>query len=339
MFPMKKLSLHQIGEFRLLKRFEKKLSPGKKGGSRIVTGIGDDAFAVKFPGGKILLATKDVLVENTHFRRRWIKPQELGYKAVAVNLSDLAAMGGAKPLYAFVGLAVPGDISVDFVDKLYIGMNKACSKFGSIIAGGDTVSSKKDIVISITLLGEIERKMLVTRSGAKPGDLVFVTGVFGDSGAGLKILEKSGRPVGILENKLIRKHLLPVPRLETARRLSRTGKITSMIDSSDGLAASLKFITEKSSAGADICIETIPVSDELKMFSVKNKKIKPLELALNGGEDYELVFTVKPGGAKAVKKAVGDITCIGVVSARRGVRYLDGGRPAALNANGYQAFV
>ena len=337
---MKIISLAQIGEFSLLKRLENKLNLKMSAGSGILIGIGDDAFAAKFTASKVLVVTNDVLVENIHFRRNWMLPHELGYKALAVNLSDLAAMGGARPLYAFVGLAVPGDTSVDFVDKLYIGMNKACAKHGSIIAGGDTVSSQKDIVISVTLIGDIDKKMLISRSNAKPGDLIFVTGTFGDSGAGLSILAKKGRVGGSrLEKKLTRKHLLPEPRLKIARLLSKTGKVTSMIDSSDGLAASLRFITEKSSCGADIFTEQIPLSRELRQFSLKNKRIKPLDLALNAGEDYELVFTVNPGGAEDIKNISSDITCIGVINDSRQIRYFTEDKLSNIEAKGYQAFI
>ena len=336
---MKKILLKKFGEFRLLKRLEKKICRSEKYGKRILIGLGDDAFAASFSKSKILVATNDVLVENVHFRRKWIQPQELGYKALAVNLSDLAAMGGASPLYAFVGLAMPGDISVDFVDKLYTGMNKACKEYGFIIAGGDTVSSKKDIVISITLLGEIKRKNLISRSGAEPGDIVFVTGALGGSAAGLDILERKGRMAGSPEKYLINKHLLPVARIKTAELLSKTGHVTSMIDSSDGLAASLNFISDKSGVGMDIDVEKIPVSAELWKYSLMNPKINPIDLALNGGEDYELVFTAKPALVKIMKNISKDITCVGAVNGGRRVKYYSCGNPVKIDAQGYQAFV
>jgi len=336
---MKKPSLGQLGEFRLLKRLEKTIYRGDKNEKRILVDIGDDAFAVSFSKSKILVATNDVLVENVHFRRNWIQPQELGYKALTVNLSDLAAMGGASPLYAFVGLAMPGDISVDFVDKLYTGMNKVCKEYGFIIAGGDTVSSNKDIVISITLLGEIERKRLISRSGAKPGDLVFVTGTFGDSAAGLNILEKKGRASGLMEENLINKHILPIARMKTAELLAKTGYVTSMIDSSDGLAASLNFISDRSGVGIDADVQKIPISAELWKYSLINPKINPIDLALNGGEDYELVFTAKPSLLRKIKNISKDITCIGTVNNSKRVKYYSCGNPVKINAGGYQAFV
>jgi len=335
---MKKTLLSGIGEFSLIKRIEKKLFRGLPGASRVLIDIGDDAFAARFSAGRVLVATNDVLVENVHFRRGWISPAELGYKALAVNLSDLAAMGGAKPLYAFSGLAMPAGTAVDFVDKLLTGMNRACAEFGFIVAGGDTVSSKKDIVISVTLLGEIDPGRLIRRSGAKPGDIIYVSGSFGDSGAGLKILEDKARGGSAFEKALVKKHLLPVPRMELAGRLSKTGKVTAMIDSSDGLAASLKFISEKSSVGADIFTDLIPISKELKKLSLTNRKLKPLWLALNGGEDYELVFTVKPGGARTVENISPDITRIGVVNGSGRVKYFSGGSAVNIEAAGYQAF-
>lgn len=335
---IKNMKLSQAGEFGLLKRLETRLVRQSPAGKGLVVDIGDDAFAAVLPAGKLLVATKDMLVENIHFRRRWIGPAELGYKAMAVNISDLAAMGGAAPTHALVGLALPGDISVDFVDKLYIGFNKACSKYGFRISGGDTVSSSKDIVISITLLGEIGRNRLITRSGARPGDLVFTTGCFGDSGAGLYLLEKPSKAVHSYEKKLVDKHLRPLPRLEAAQRLSATGYVTSMIDSSDGLAASLGFICEKSRAGISVDTEKISVSKELLELSFKDRKVSPLRLALAGGEDYELVFTAKPAGLERVKKAAGDITCIGVVTETKGVKYMTNGTAVKLGFKGYQAF-
>jgi thiamine-monophosphate kinase len=247
-------------------------------------------------------------------------------------------MGGAKPLYALIGLGLPGDISVDFVDKLYIGLNKASSKYGFIIAGGDTVSTKKDIVISITLIGEIDKKRLITRSGARPGDLVFVSGSFGDSAAGLYLLEKGRKNAASYTKKLIEKHLLPVPRLEAAIKLADTGCVTSMIDASDGLDASLKFITQKSRAGAEIDIDKIPVSKELLELSFKDSSVNPLRLALGGGEDYELVFTARPGAIETVKRAAKDITCIGVVTKKKELKYISNGTPVKFGKLGYQAF-
>jgi len=331
--------LDNVGEYGLLKRLEKKLVSRSLPKGRVIVGIGDDAFAAILSKNKVLVVTKDMLVEDIHFRRRWIKPEDLGYKSMVVNLSDLAAMGGAKPLYALVGLGLPGDISVDFVDKLYIGLNKACSKYGCMIAGGDTVSTKKDIVISITLIGEMDKDKLVTRSGARPGDLVCVSGNFGDSAAGLHLLEKGRIKADSCGKKLIQKHLLPVPRLELAKKLSETGHVTSMIDSSDGLAASLKFITEKSCVGAEIDIEKIPVSKELLELSFKDRVVNPLRLALGGGEDYELVFTANPKVINNIKRFAEDIACIGVITKKKGLNYMSNGRAVKFGTLGYQAFI
>jgi thiamine-monophosphate kinase len=179
---------------------------------------------------------------------------------------------------------------------------------------------------------------VVTRSGARPGDLVFVSGLFGDSAAGLHLLEKGRNKAASYGKKLIEKHLLPVPRIEAAIKLSDTGCVTSMIDASDGLDASLKFITQKSRAGAEIDIDKIPVSKELLKLSFKDRSVNPLRLALGGGEDYELVFTARPGAIDAVKKAAKDITCIGVITKNKQLKYISNGRTVKFGKLGYQAF-
>jgi thiamine-monophosphate kinase len=166
-----------------------------------------------------------------------------------------------------------------------------------------------------------------------------VTGTFGDSGAGLYLLEKGSKITHSYEKTLVDKHLCPSPRVDTAKRLSSTGSVTSMIDSSDGLSASLGFISAKSKAGMKIETERLPVSKELLELSFKDRKVSPLRLALSGGEDYELVFTAKPDGLDRVRKAAGDITCIGVVTGGKGVKYVSNGKAVKLGAQGYQAFI
>ena len=302
-------------------------------------GPGDDTFVAKLPPGLLLAATKDLLVENVHFRLDWITPEQLGYKAMAENLSDLAAMGACIPLYALIGLAMPGDTPVDFVDKLYTGMNKIGKKNKLIIAGGDIVSTKKDIVISITLIGGIKKEHVVTRSGAEAGDKIFVTGTFGDSGAGLKILEKGMKKHSRAEKYLINRHLMPEPRMKEAEIISRNKLATSMIDSSDGLAASLKFIAQASGTGADVDLDRVPVSKQLSSMPEKSLKAGYIGLALNGGEDYELVFTVKPGKFNLVKKLVPGASYIGEITKTGGVKYFKNGLQVKINAGGYQHFL
>lgn len=332
------MRLKNLGEFGLIRRIIKAVTKGKKNDPGLIVGPGDDAFVARFSRGNLVAATKDILIENVHFKRKWSTPWQIGWKSIAVNLSDLAAMGGCKPLYCLVGLGLTVDIPVDFVDKLYTGMNNISKKHGLLIVGGDTVLSKKDIIISITLLGELKKEYLVTRHGAEPGDLVFVTGTFGDSAGGLFLLSKGIKKGPAYVNYLIKKHLLPEPRLEQASKLARTRKITSMIDSSDGFGASIRFITESSKAGARIDIEKIPVSKQLTELSEKHKKVDVAKFVLNGGEEYELMFTAKPEDFPLLRSILPNIKAVGNIVPGKGIKYFYNGRPQKTGASGYEHF-
>ncbi|MCX5781658.1 MAG: thiamine-phosphate kinase [Elusimicrobia bacterium] len=300
--------------------------------------MGDDAFVADIRKGYSLVATKDMLIENVHFKTLWTTPFEIGYKSIAVNLSDLAAMGAAKPLYCLVGLGLPAKTPFDFVDKLYTGMLFASKKYNLKIVGGDTVSTKKGIVISITLIGEIEPKYVLKRSCAKVGDVLVVNAPFGDSGAGLFLLKKGLKGASKDEKYLIKKHLLPIPRLKEASLLAHSGKITSLIDSSDGLATSVKFITEESKVGAKIHLENIPISNQLKKICKKNKSLDPYDFALNGGEDYELVYTARPKDLAVLRKIMPSIQVIGEITLKKGIKYYLNGRKKEIKKTGFQHF-
>jgi len=334
---MKKIKvLKDIGEFGLIDLIRRKVRREVK--YPVLVGIGDDAFAADLRKGRSLVVTKDMLIENIHFKNAWATPFEIGYKSIAVNLSDLAAMGAVKPLYCLVGLGVPGGTSVDYVDKLYTGMLSACKKYSLAIVGGDTVSTRKDIVISITLLGEADRRNIIKRSCAKPGDILLVSGPFGDSGAGLFLMEKGSKRPSSEEKYLIRKHLLPEPRLKEAEKLSKSGKITSLIDSSDGLAASIKFITQESRSGAKVSLENIPISAQLKKMCKKYGNMDPYNFALNGGEEYELVYTAKPKDFKFIKRLVPSVRSIGLITSIKGIDYYLYGKKKEFKKNGFEHF-
>jgi len=332
----KSKTLKDIGEFALVDLIRKKTH--KKEKYPVLVGIGDDAFVADVAKGRSLIVTNDMLIENIHFRRSWASPFEIGYKSIAVNLSDLAAMGGAKPLYCLVAIGLPANTPVNFVDRLYTGMISAGRKYSLKIVGGDTVSSHKDIVISITLLGEISRKYVARRSCAKPGDVLLVNHFLGDSGGGLFLLEKGIKKPQKDERVLIKKHLLPEPRIREARKLAKTGKVTSMIDSSDGLAASVRFIAEESGVGAKIYLEKIPVSDELKKICSKYKADTPYEFALNGGEDYELVYTARPRDANIIRGAIPSARIIGEITSKKGIKYYYNGKKKDIKKTGFQHF-
>ncbi|MCX5751172.1 MAG: thiamine-phosphate kinase [Candidatus Saganbacteria bacterium] len=264
------MQLSTLGEFGLIKEIGKWSS--RVYSDKVVLGIGDDTAVLKYSKDKYLLASSDSLTQNVHFKKRgWSSPL-LGAKSLAVNISDFAAMGGGIPLFCLINLGIPKSISVAWIKQFYQGLNALARKYGVNVVGGDTVLSPKGVMISITLLGEIPKRSLVLRSGAKKGDLIAVTGRFGlAASSGYKLLP----PIRLAEGGVL-----------------GTKKIASaMIDSSDGLAISVRQICEASGVGARIRLNSVPVA-----------KGASLEQALYGGEDYELVFTLSPRKLKQAQK-------------------------------------
>ncbi len=331
------MKIRQVGEFSIVERIIQRAGAGKRSSSLYVP-PGDDAFAAAIPRGELIVATKDLLIENIHFSCLWATPEQIGYKSMAVNLSDLAAMGACRPLYALIGLGMPGSAPVSFVDGFYKGMRALSDRYGLTIAGGDTVSTRKDIVISVSLIGSARKKHIVRRSGAKPGDILCVSGTFGDSGGGLQVLRHRTKAVSLDEKYLVRKHLLPRPRLELAATLAKRLFATSMIDSSDGLAASVRFICEQSKAGAKVYLERLPLSRQLRSVAARSGWFDPVECCLNGGEDYELVFTVKPKDLAAVQRLAPDVTAVGEITAPQEVNYYHHGIIKKIKKTGFEHF-
>jgi len=335
-------NLRDIGEFGLIKRITRR---SRRKDPSVKVGAGDDAAVITPPippltrGGKRgatpLLVTTDSLVEDVHFRRD-SPPEAVGWKAVAVNISDIAAMGGV-PKYYLLSLSVPEGISVDYLDRLSAGMNEAARRYGLSLIGGDTTSSPDRIYISITVIGEASKNILL-RKGAKTGDQIFVTGTLGDSALGLRILEEGRDVVAPPLQKLIMRHLRPIPRVKEGIFLANSGMITSMIDVSDGLLADLGHISEESGVGATVWADKIPLSKGFKSLS---DRFGGIDLALSGGEDYELLFTVNGGNitnflseTKGVKFAH-----IGEITKGKGVRVV--GRDGRLHIpqrSGYEHF-
>ena len=274
--------IKDIGEFDLIKRISAGLMPT---GRPVIAGIGDDSAVLPASEGRLQLVTTDMLVENVHFRLDFAKPFQIGWRSLAVNVSDIAAMGG-EPTYAFVSIGLPLETTVEFVEELYSGMQQIASDYSVDIVGGDTVSSPQ-IVINIALLGEVEAENLLLRSGARAGDALVVTGDLGGSETGLTIL-KDG-----LQLEGIEKYLMPVPRVREGRLLAESGYVTAMIDISDGLASEVHHICEASGTGAKLRMNSIPLSDNVRRVAEYAGK-GPYDLALYGGEDYELLFTCRP---------------------------------------------
>jgi len=257
--------------------------------------MGDDCAVYSGMAGKYQLISTDALIENVHFRLSTTKPELLGRKALSVNISDIAAMGGT-PHLALVTIGIPKTLPVKFLDGLYKGINEVCHEHKIEIAGGDTTASPRHLFINITIIGEVSKKKLVTRSGARPGDKIFVTGNPGESALGLKLLNfprRQWKGDKKFQKKMIQAHLDPVPRLvESQKLVNSKARITSMIDISDGLAQDLLHICKAGNVGAVIREEWLPQSPELEHLTSLNK-LKIMEYILSGGEDYELLFTLK----------------------------------------------
>lgn len=280
------MKLKKVGEFPLIEEIKKIVYLKDK---NILAGIGDDAAAIKI-GESVMLFTTDMLVENVHFNLKYTSGFQLGYKALSVNISDIAAMGGI-PLYCLVSLGIDKNFELNFVRELYKGIKKIAEEFKVKVVGGDTVQSK-NLVINISLTGVVEIENFLPRNRAKAGDLILVTGKLGDSRAGLYLLgKKIPKSISKEGEILIKKHLLPYPRLKEARILATSKLVSSLIDISDGLSGDLKKICSASKVGAKIYEERIPVSSECKKIAEFYKE-DCLKFALSGGEDYELLFTV-----------------------------------------------
>lgn len=305
------MKVSELGEFGLIKLLAELIDKSKNlsdaSWQQLLIGIGDDAAAWR-QYGCIQLATTDSLVQDTHFDLNITSWEELGWKAIAVNLSDIAAMGGI-PRYALASLALPGELEAECISNLYHGMVQIANQFGVAIVGGNIASANKT-VINITVLGSSESETLLTRSAAMAGDQIAVTGYLGLSAAGLKMLkQKLNFDTGT--NRLLRQaHLKPVPRVSEGQILLQYG-VKSAIDISDGLLADLTHICWASKVSATLREEAVPVHPAVRNNFESNYR----ELALSGGEDYELLFTAKSEIIDRIKQALTcPVTVIGEIT-------------------------
>jgi thiamine-monophosphate kinase len=253
--------------------------------------IGDDCAVLPKNKTTDLVITTDLLIEDIDFRLSWTKPKFLGHKALAISLSDVAAMG-AKPVWSMLSIGVPEKIwKTDFVEKFYDGYLRLAKNFDVELVGGDVSKSPDKIIIDSIVAGETKKGKAVLRSGAKAGDLIFVTGNLGGAAAGLKFLEAGKTYEKTKYKELIERQLKPNPQTEIGQIIGTKNLATSMIDLSDGLSGDLFHICESSKVGAKIYAEKIPIESQIE--NLKNQK-PILDFALNGGEDFELLFTVNP---------------------------------------------
>jgi len=283
--------LRDIGEFGLISNIRNWMG---KSHPDVIRGIGDDVAVVEM-GKKALLITTDILIEDIHFERSWIDPYRLGEKALAVNLSDIAAMGGI-PKYFLISLGLPKSLPFAFVSLFYRGLKEMARRFQVDLIGGDTSLSQK-IIINICLIGEGKKENLLFRNGAKVGDDLYVSGTLGDAALGLKILQDKGAKRK--SKGLIDKHLSPNPRIELGQALAGKQIASAMIDVSDGLLSDTRHILEESNVGARIWEDRIPLSSLYRRWGPTYSK-NLYRIALSGGEDYELLFTASPKRKAAI---------------------------------------
>lgn len=325
-------NLKKLGEFGLIERFARQISTGKG----VVLGIGDDAAAFQPSPGRINLITTDMLIEGIHFDLSLCDPLSLGRKALSVNLSDIAAMGG-EPRHFLLSLAIPPAMTLDFLDNCFTGMLQRAEQFGVTLIGGDTCASPATLVLSLTVLGEQFPDRIVPRSGARPGDRIFVTGTIGDSALGLRLLQQGER-----QGSAIVRHLDPLPRVLEGRALAEANIPSAMIDLSDGLLADLGHILDLSAAGARIHSEALPLSADFRgHFPAITEQA--LSLALAGGEDYELLFTVPPEKISHVlplmEKLGTPVSAIGTITEERKLAVIGpDGTEISLDRKGFDHF-
>lgn len=290
----------------------------------LIRGIGEDAAIIKTPSPDWLVLTTDLLAEGVHFDLTTTAIEDVGYRAAVANLSDIASMG-ARPRYLFVALAIPPSIHTGDIKRFYRGMMQACRPFQVHLAGGDTSASVRGFFINITLTGTVEEQRALRRDGARPGDWLYVTGTLGDSRAGLMILRamkrgtRRARPTpsrARVDRALLRRHHRPTARIEEGRWLGARRLATAAIDLSDGLAGDVRHLCTQSRVGVEIERAALPISRPCRIFA-RERDVDPADLALTGGEDYELLFTVRPSDRAKLERQAGrlryDCTCIGQI--------------------------
>ena len=299
--------------------------------------VGDDCAVLPKSDQADLLITADMLVEDVDFRLGWTTPEFLGHKALAVSLSDIAAMGG-RPTFAMLSIGVPERLwNGEFLDTFYTGWHCLAREFGVELVGGDVSRVPDKLVIDSIVLGEAGRGRAIPRSGAKPGDKIYVSGRLGGAAGGLFLLEsgnRHGQELNPVEQGLINRQLRPRPRLDISHAIAKVGA-SAMIDLSDGLSSDLAHICESSGVGARIFFDRLPIDDRLApVFDSDDRR---LHFALDGGEDFELLFTLD--AEKILPAGSGDLTCIGEITANvEKMELIRDGQTSELTPKGFQHF-
>jgi thiamine-monophosphate kinase len=318
------------GEFGLIARLASHIPPYA---DDVLEGIGDDVAVVRLGGGRILLLTCDIQVAGVHFLTDRITPYQLGHRVAAINLSDIGAKGG-RPRHFLISLGLPADTEAEYLEALYDGLRAECQPFGVDVVGGN-VSRLATLAIDAFLVGETEEAFLVTRAGARAGDLVLVTGDLGASRAGLALVLEPALQASVPEaaaSAVLAAHLTPHPLVAEGQIIARTGVATAMLDVSDGLAADLGHICDQSRVGVRLHEALIPVSAAAAVVAAARdftahadaergvgrawpagNDDPALGWALGGGEDFQLCFTIRPGGLETVRAALRARGCVATV--------------------------
>jgi thiamine-monophosphate kinase len=332
------MKLSAIGEFGFIKRISPPLLQFLPQGT---IGIGDDCAVIPWKDDTSLLVTTDMLVEDIHFLRAKIPAKDLGYKSLAVNLSDIAAMGGT-PQCAFISIGIPADAEVEWLDEFYSGMRTLAESEHVNILGGDTTQSPAHIVINVAVLGIAESQLIKYRSAARTGDYVCVTDYLGDSGAGLRVLLENDC-IDDAAQRAIQRHHKPRPQIAEGAWLAAQQGVHAMMDVSDGIDSDIQRIMECSSCGAQIRTECLPLSQTLQRLS-KRYGWDTIEIAATAGEDYCLLATIDPRQYSAIaqefdRKFKRPLTSLGIITEReQGLQYLKDGKPLELKKHGYNHF-
>lgn len=336
---MDRTELKDLGEFGLIDRIKKATNIVHPSS---VMGIGDDA-AVIDAGATYMLVSTDMLLEGIHFDLSYAPLKHLGYKAVTSNISDIAAMNGF-PKQITVSLGLSNRFSLEAIDELYEGIHMACKNYNVDLVGGDTSSSRGGLVISITAIGEVGKSQIAYRKGAKANDVLCSTGDLGAAYMGLQVLEREKQV--FLENKemqpelsdydyIVGKQLKPEGRTDVIHELRDKGVVpTSMMDISDGLASEILHLSQNSKVGFNVFSDNLPI-DNRTLSAVSEFKMNPLTVALNGGEDYELLMTISQADYEKVK-GIPEITPIGFVTEKiENVLVTNAGERAQIQAQGW----
>ena len=301
-------------EFEFINALRARKSKVQSQKSKVRFGIGDDCAVINQNDKTDLVITTDLLIEDVDFRLDWTTPEFIGHKALAVSLSDVAAMG-AKPVWAMVSIGVPQKIwRSRFVEKFYAGWFELAEKFNVELVGGDVSRTPDKIVIDSIVAGAVEKNCAVMRSGARVGDLIFVTGRLGAAAAGLRLLKNGERfdPAVVKSSNLFRRQLTPTPQVKIGKKIGKLKFVSAMIDLSDGLSSDLRHLCQSSKVGARIYAYKIPIAKNVARIA--GTKPAALELALNGGEDFELLFTSAKKNYDHILSEFGNVSHIGEIT-------------------------